>query len=145
MLKVNRNFCRVEWMTEYQRAARMLARRPWKLPLRLHHEWNISISWKGEMFYDKTIWWWYCNIVWNCVSFFTTARRIKRFALISVDDSPGIRNILILGVTSLPFSFSLSLSLICIGEFTSGNLLYAQNPWAHSGKKFQSFCTLKVQ
>ncbi len=55
----------VEWMTEYQQAARMLARQPWKLPLRLRHKWNISISWKGEMFYDEIIWWWYCNIVWN--------------------------------------------------------------------------------
>lgn len=34
---------------------------------------------------------------------------------ILVDDSPGVRSVLVLGVTSLPFSFSLSLTLVCIG------------------------------
>ena len=35
--------------------------------------------------------------------------------LITVDDSPSIRKIMSLGVTSLPFSFALSTTLLCIG------------------------------
>jgi len=42
--------------------------------------------------------------------------RNHHFFFFAVDDSPGIRNVLILGVTSLPFSFSLSISLLCIGN-----------------------------
>ena len=49
------------------------------------------------------------------------------YMFFSVDDYPYARSVLVLGVTSLPFSFSISLSLLFIGK-KIGVFLY------HEGK-----------
>ena len=72
----------------------------------------------------------------NYIDLIVDMRYIYMF--FSVDDYPYARSVLVLGVTSLPFSFSISLSLLFIGK-KIGVFLY------HEGKRVRiSLCIFSI-
>ena len=61
----------------------------------------------------------------------------------SVDDYPYARSVLVLGVTSLPFSFSISLSLLFIGK-KIGVFLYHEGHQKQFKRVSISLCIFSI-